>query len=152
VFVRTADGRIVTKIQDITGPWPAEWQATGDFAAAGAPAAILDPVLGRTVVVVRGPDNQIYTLWETAAGSESWGRWEKVVATNDPAATEPTVAPVSNSNGDTFYIVFRSPNDRTRVYERGPAPDTAALVDGQTAGALRPVFKAAELPEPASSN
>jgi hypothetical protein len=74
VFVRAADGTVVTKAQGTGGVWSTAWQSTGTVAAAGAPTAILDPVEGRTCVVVRGTDNQIWRSWETAQGSGQGAR------------------------------------------------------------------------------
>jgi hypothetical protein len=119
VFVRAADGTIQTKAQDSTGAWPADWETIGTVAAAGAPAAILDPVLGRTAVVVRGTDNELYRVFETAAGSNTWGGWSRVNPdTTDQVATDPTIVPLRNGSGQTWVIVFRTVNDATRVYTR----------------------------------
>jgi hypothetical protein len=119
VFVRAGDGSIQTKAQDSTGTWPAGWDTVGSLTAAGAPAAILDPVLGRTAVVVRGPGDEIYRVFETAAGSNTWADWAPVNPdVSDPAATDPALVPVRNGSGQSWVIVFRNLNDATRVYTR----------------------------------
>ncbi|MBB5897225.1 hypothetical protein ACFFS4_40215 [Kutzneria kofuensis] len=118
VFARSADGTIVTKLANSDGSWPADFQPVGTFVAAGAPAAIMDPALGRLAVVVRGTDNEIYHVWETATGSNTWGDWTKTVAATDPAATDPGVAPYLNSNGQSWMITFRNANGAVRFYDR----------------------------------
>jgi hypothetical protein len=119
VFVRAGDGSIQTKIQDASGTWPAAWQTIGTLSAAGAPAAIVDPVTGGAAVVARGTDNQIYSVFETSAGSGTWGDWSPLSPDiTDPAATDPTVAPITNSAGQTWMIAFRNADDVTRVYTR----------------------------------
>ena len=118
VFVRAADGSVLTLMQDAGGAWPAQWQSTGAFPAAGSPAAVLD-VSGRTAVVVRGADSEIYVLFETAQGSGAWGNWVRTSPDfSDPAATDPTVAPFTNSSGQTWLIAFRNVNDSTRLHTR----------------------------------
>ncbi|MFG1606768.1 hypothetical protein [Actinoplanes sp. NPDC049265] len=119
VFVRAGDGTVQTKLANTDGTWPAAWQTIGSFTAAGAPAAIVDPVTGGAAVVVRGTDNQIYRVLETAAASGEWGAWTPLDPTGtDLAATDPTVAPITTSAGSTWAIVFRTAGDATRVYTR----------------------------------
>ncbi|MDX3194263.1 hypothetical protein PV458_38210 [Streptomyces sp. MN03-5084-2B] len=118
VFVRGADGTIVSKLQNGDGSWPADYTAIGNFVSAGAPSAILDPALGRVAVVVRGTDNEIYHVWEAATGSNTWGDWTKTIAATDPAATDPATTPYVNSNGQSWLITFRNSNDAVRFYDR----------------------------------
>jgi hypothetical protein len=127
-FARAADNTIVTKLQDAAGAWPADWQAIGGFtvngepatfAAIGAPAAILDPALGRVAVIVRGADNEIYQLWETAIGSGTWGNWDRAIGgVSDPSVTDPSVTTFTNSNGTAWLIAFRNANGAVRIYDR----------------------------------
>jgi hypothetical protein len=127
VFVRGGDGIVQTKLQDVGGAWPADWEPVGSFAAVGAPAAILDPVLGRVAVVARGADNEVYRVFETAQGTGAWKEWLRVnTEQSDPAASDPTVAPLTTADGQTWVIVYRNANDAVRVYERGPAPGLQA--------------------------
>ncbi|HEV7973877.1 hypothetical protein [Amycolatopsis sp.] len=127
-FLHAADGTIVTKVQDAAGAWSADWLPIGSYSdpaqpdapvaphAAGAPSAILDSAAGKVVVVVRGTDGEIHHLWETATGSNSWGRWTKSVEATDPAATDPTVMAFANSNGQSRLITFLSSNGTPRFY------------------------------------
>jgi hypothetical protein len=146
VFVRAADGSIVTMMQDAAGAWPGQWQPTGVFTAGGSPAAVLDPS-GRTAVVARAVDNEIFVVFETAQGSGAWGNWARLNPNNsDPAATDPTIAPFTNSAGQAWLIAFRNINDATRIYQRYvPA---AGVARAATAGV--PAFRGHTLPKPAT--
>jgi hypothetical protein len=148
VLVRAADGTIATKYTDATGAWPAAWSSVGTFVSAGAPTAILDPVLGRTSVVVRGTDNEIYDVWETAQGSDVWGTWVKALGTeaSDPSVTDPSVAPFTNSNGQSWVIVFRNANGVTRVYWRDPSATPAASAATTLSAPANPTFTPHTLP------
>jgi hypothetical protein len=128
-FARGADNTIVTKSQDSSGVWSADWKSIGSFGtveapetftATGAPAAIMDPQLGRISVVVRGAtDKHIYQLWETSVGSNTWGTWhESIPSAGEAASTDPTVAAYSLGTSQGFAIVFRNINDAVRVYDR----------------------------------
>lgn len=146
--VRAADGTIQTKIQNTDGSWPADWETVGGtFLAQGAPAAILDPVLGRTALVARGADNEIYSVFETSAGSGTWGEWNRVSEASDPSASDPTVTPVRNGSGQSWLIVWRNQNDATRVFWRDPT--TTPLQARSKAAASGPVtFTGRTLPAP----
>ncbi|MEV6636336.1 hypothetical protein AB0M54_36880 [Actinoplanes sp. NPDC051470] len=144
VFVRAADGSVRTKGQDLAGGWASDWATIGTFTAAGAPAAILDPVLGRTALVVRGADNELYETWETAAGSAAWEDWKRLNPdASDPAASEPTIAPLQNGSGQTWVIVFRNINDAQRLYRRQEI--TSGALKGRAA---TPGFTGHTLPAP----
>jgi len=144
VFVRAADGTVQTKIQDASGVFQADWQPVGTLATVGSPAAILDPATGRTAVVARGADNEVYRVFETGQLTGAWGDWERVSPdVSDPAATDVTVAPYTGSSGETWLIVFRNQNDTTRVYER-KLPSVAAAAKASTV----PSFAAHSLPRP----
>jgi hypothetical protein len=152
VFVRAADGTIATLLQDATGgTWPAAWTQVGTMVAAGEPAAILDPVVGRTAVVVRGTDNAIYRSFETGQGTGTFGEWAPAFEFPDPAATDPTVAPFTNVNGQTWIIVFRNLNNASRVYVAGDMPPAGALAGSNRsteAGQPDRSFTAVTLPAP----
>ncbi|WP_229403396.1 hypothetical protein [Micromonospora okii] len=148
IFARASDGSVVSKRQDAAGVWSTVWEAVGAQVAAGPPAAILDPVLGRTAVVVRGADNEIYRVFETAPGSGAWGNWEAINSGfSDPAATDPTVALLSNGSGSSWMIVYRNVNDATRVYDRQILPSLKTASPATEAPAnVR--FQAHTLPAP----
>ncbi|MEW2147034.1 hypothetical protein AB0869_29910 [Micromonospora vinacea] len=123
VVARAADGSLITKKQELGGAWPSTWQTVGTFTAAGSPAAILDPALGRIVVVARGSDNEMYRAYETEQGSGSFGEWLRLYENpGDPtaatAATDPSIAPIQNSGGTGFVVVYRNRNNTTIALDR----------------------------------
>jgi hypothetical protein len=149
IFARAADGTIKTQRQDASGAFPGVWSAVGTLPMASAPAAILDPVLGRIAVVAKGTDGAIYLSFETTQGSGTWGEWAPVNP-DDQAASDPTVVPITNGNGQSWLITFRNANDVTRVYER-QVPSSAALratAGSSTVKSSTPTFQANSLPSP----
>jgi hypothetical protein len=107
------------KQQRLDRGWPAEWSMVGTFTAAGAPAAILDPDLGRIAVVARGADGQMYWALESGQATDVWREWQQLApGTPDPTATDPTVAPLTLGTYETWAIVFRNTGNATRVYIR----------------------------------
>ncbi|RQX16493.1 hypothetical protein DDE19_14950 [Micromonospora ureilytica] len=136
IFARAADGSVVVKQQNLSGVWSSSWNGIGAQIAAGPPAVILDPVLGRTAVVVRGSDNEIYRVFEASPGSGAWGDWARVNPdSSDQAATDPTVSPIINSSGNGWVIVYRNANDATRVYERQvPSAGVSVASAGEFSG------------------
>jgi hypothetical protein len=153
VVARAADGGIVTKQQDLMGNWPDAWQRLGAFGGPGQPAAILDPVVGRTAVVARGADGDIHVSWETAQGSGSFGAWRRLGRAEseaDAAVTDPTVAPVTNSSGQTWLIAFRNRNDRTVTYWRdaNAVPPVEAARAAPSSDVPAPTFQERTLPAP----
>jgi hypothetical protein len=147
IVLRQGDGTLVTRLQDIDGSWPGDWQPLGSFQAAGSPAAILDPTLNRVAVVARGADNEIYRLYETAPGSGTWGTWSKAVLGTDRAASDPTVAPIRDSEGQTFIVAFRSPDDVIRVYKRSTIADEPSVSARAARVSAKPTFTAHTLPK-----
>lgn len=146
VFVRTATGVIVTKQQDTTGAFPAEWTTLGAYVSAGSPSAVLDPILGRIAVVTRGPDGQIMLSWETAQGSGIFGDWSPAIPDLfESAATDPTLVPITNTTGQTWLILFRNANNANRIYERQPVSGLAGLTSRIAGGSG---FTAHTLPMP----
>ncbi|MEV4719122.1 hypothetical protein AB0J94_18175 [Micromonospora noduli] len=123
VVARAADGSLVMKKQELGGAWPATWQTVGTFTAAGSPAAIVDPALGRIAVVARSTDNEMYRVYETEQGSGAWGEWLRLYENpGDPtaatAATDPAIAPIKNSGGPGFVVVYRNRNNTTIALDR----------------------------------
>jgi hypothetical protein len=123
VFVRSGDGAIVTKQQDVGGTWPAAWSPVGTFTATGSPAALLSPATGRTEIVARGPDGFVYSTGETAQGSETWRPW--VQASFDAAATDPSVLAYTGAAGPAWVMVYRTSSQELRFYTVGTAGFTA---------------------------
>lgn len=117
LFARAADGAILTMAQDGAGNFPATWSPVGTFTAAGPPAALIDPISGKTHVVARGADGGIYGTRETVQGSGEWTDWAQWNAAGDNAATDPTVFSFSNSNGSTWAFVYRTIDNASRVYQ-----------------------------------
>ena len=149
VFARAADGTIVTKMQDPTGVFEADWQPVGTFATAGSPAAILDPALGRVAVVARGADNEVYRVFETGQLTGAWGTWDRINPdVSDPTATDVTLAPFTGGgSGESWIIVFRNQNDATRVYERQLPSAGVTAAKAATASDV-PTFTGHSLPTP----
>ncbi|KAB1916004.1 hypothetical protein [Micromonospora sp. AMSO31t] len=138
IFARAADGSIVTKRQSPAGGWPTSWAAVGTLTnAAGSPAAILDPILGRAAIVVRGTDSEVYRVFETAQGSQVWDNWNLVRDPGDTgtarlAASDPTIAAVKGSQTD-WIVVYRNLNDAFQVFTVDSNPPGLAARDRFTA-------------------
>jgi hypothetical protein len=143
VFVRGADGTILTKQQGSTGTFPAAWDPVGVFTAAGSPSAVLSPVSGKLEVVARGADGHIYNTGETEQASGIWRSWNDVTSF-DTAATDPTAFTYANASGPTWAFVFRNIDQATRVY-------TVSQTTGLTATAestAPPTFSKQTIPQP----
>jgi len=146
IFVRAADGTLQSKIQNTAGVFEPTWQPVGTLATTGSPAAILDPATGRTAVVARGTDNEVYRVFESGQLTGVWGDWARVSPdVSDPAVTDVTVAPYTGAGGESWLLAFRNVNDTTRIYER-QLPAATAAKSARTAGT--PSFSAHSLPAP----
>lgn len=113
LFARAADGTVVTKKQDATGVFPAAWTPIG-ATSVGTPSAIIDPVDGRTWVVVRDEAGQLRLWAETGPGSSAFAEfsWQG----NDvPSVVDATVAPITGPSGQYWVIVYRGINGTPRV-------------------------------------
>lgn len=112
IFVRSGDGTIVTKKQNIDGTYPAAWTPIGGAAVAGSPSAVMDPWRGRIAVAVRGTDNLIYYSFESGQNTAQYSDWILVSdPTNHPetvAASDPTAFPYDVPSGPSFGITFQS--------------------------------------------
>lgn len=154
VFVRDADGSILTKKQDDAGVFPEAWTTVAALTAAGSPAALISPTSGKTEVVVRGTDGGIYNTGEVVQGSGTWRDWTKVTVDWEPAAaTDPTVFSYTNVNGYSWAFVFRTTDNLSRVYTLSTSPGLAAAQQGteeadETASEVAPTFTGATLPAP----
>ncbi|MEU5883243.1 hypothetical protein [Spirillospora sp. NPDC047279] len=117
IFVRGTDGKILTKKQDETGAFPANWTTTGDFTAIGDPAALISPITSTVEVVARGADQLVYSTGESPQGSGQWRTWVPKSSENDYlAATDPTVFSYVGTNGPRWAFLYRSDTDVTRIY------------------------------------
>jgi hypothetical protein len=115
VFVRSADGTIVTKRQAVDGSFPAEWTTIPGLRAAGAPSAVMNPYPGQVAVAARGADNLIYLAYETGQDTGQYGDWTLI---SDPdahpetvAASDPTAFAYDVPSGPSFGIAFQSVDD-----------------------------------------
>lgn len=141
LFTRTGDGAVVTMKQDDTGAFPAAWSPVDAFTAAGPPAALIDPVSGKTYTVARGTDGGVYGAAETVQGSATWTGWTRYNSPDEVAATDPTVLALAGANGSTWGFVFRTSDNQTRFYQ----PSSALRAAARSAG---PAFTGQNLPQP----
>jgi hypothetical protein len=141
VFVRGADGVIVTKMQTPSGVWPADFSPVGSMAVAGSPAALLSPASGRAEVVARTSDGDIVSTGETAQGSGTWRDWVDVLQGGDTAASDPTVLAFSPGSGADWELMFRPPGIDVRFY-------TVSQPSGLAAKTAAPAFGRLVTPEP----
>ncbi|MFU8851229.1 tachylectin-related carbohydrate-binding protein [Micromonospora sp. SL1-18] len=141
VFARHTDGTIQKQYQNTDGTWPGTWSTvgTGAITPTGSPTAILDPNLGRIVVVTRTTDNSLYHTWETGQGTETWGDWTLDGATG-LYAVDPTLFSYQNSNGIRLAFVSRTTNG-TVVPFLAETNTLARSTDG-------PTFTAVKIPQP----
>jgi hypothetical protein len=116
VFARAADGTIVTKIQDASLAWPADWSPVGTQIAAGSPAAVLSPLSGKTEILVRTRDGDIASTGETTQGSGTWRDWVPVLQGGDIAATDPATLSYNDGSSLRWAFLFRTADQVSRLY------------------------------------
>jgi hypothetical protein len=139
VFVRGGDGVIVTKMQDASGAWPADFTPVGSLAMAGSPSAVLSSASGKTEIVARGSDGNVYSTGETIQGSGVWRDWADALVGGDTAATDPTAFTFNPGTGLTWAFVFRNADNQSRLYTVDPSALAAAA-------GVQPSFADRELP------
>jgi hypothetical protein len=141
VVVRNADGLLFTKGENLDGTFEATWTQIGDFAAAGSPAAVMDPATGATAVVARGAGGQVYYVSETAQATGVWGTWR--VAFERVVETDPTIITYTKTGGPAWGYLTRDVNNVPSLYElrRG-------AVAARGTAAAEPAFVAHTLPAP----
>lgn len=118
IFVRAADGSILTKREDLSGAFSQTWDPVGTFTAAGAPSAAFDGA-GRLHVVALGADGIVHQTTETSAFSGVWGDWSSAQPADDTfrTATDPTAFAYTLGNGGEFWAyVVRDNTNLVRVY------------------------------------
>ncbi|WP_395969866.1 hypothetical protein [Actinomadura sp. 1N219] len=140
IFVRGADGHVLTKTQDGSGAFPQEWDQVGDLVAAGSPSALISPRSGKTEVVVRGADGRIHSTGETVQGTGEWRAWADAQPDASVPATDPTAFQYVGPNGPTWSYIFRTINQEMRLY--WPEGESLQLK------AAAPTFKGRALPKP----
>jgi hypothetical protein len=128
IFVRGADGAILTKEQGLAGGgFPEIWDRVGTFTAAGSPSGAFDAT-GRIHVVARGTDGIVYHTSETDLSTGVWGDWSSAQPEGDEfrTAVDPTAFSYSLGNGGMFWAyVIRDSIRVVRVYSPGTAASTA---------------------------
>ncbi|MFI5837255.1 tachylectin-related carbohydrate-binding protein [Micromonospora sp. NPDC051300] len=144
VFARNGDGTIKRQYQNVDGTWSGTWDTVGSgtVTAAGNPSAILDPNLGRILVVTRTSDNTLVNSWETGQGTGVWGDW---ISPDGLATypTDPTAFSLQNSSGTSLAYVSRNLNGSVIVF----------VAQGLTSAARRttataPRFAQVTIPQP----
>jgi hypothetical protein len=143
VFARGSDGVIVTKMQDVSGAWPADFTPIGSTAMVGSPSAVLSPASGKTEIVARGTDGNVYSTGETTQGSGVWRDWVNVT-NGDTAATDPTAFTFNPGTGLTWAFVFRNADNQSRLY----TVNTSGLNAAAATPGVRPSFTQKAIPAP----
>jgi hypothetical protein len=115
LFDRAADGTVVTKKQDATGVFPAEWTSVGGLTSAGAPAAIIDPGDGRTWLIARDDAGQLDVWKETGPGTSTFIDHAEWQGNDLPSVVDPTAAQITGPNGQYWVFVYRGINGTPRV-------------------------------------
>ncbi len=115
VFIRSADGTVVTKKQNADQTFPADWTPLPGLAIVGSPSAVMDEYPGRIAVTARGADNLIYMSYELAQNTAEFSDW---FAVSDPveypesvAASDPTAFAYDVPSGPSIGIAFHSAGD-----------------------------------------
>jgi len=115
IFVRSGDGTIVTKKQNLDGTYPAAWSSIGGKPVAGSPSAVMDPWRGQVAVAVRGTDDLIYYSFESGQNTAKYSDW---ILVSDPdnypetiAASDPTAFAYDVPSGPSFGFTFQSTDD-----------------------------------------
>jgi hypothetical protein len=115
IFIRSGDGTIVTKKQNIDGTFPADWAPMAGLATAGSPSAVMDLYPGRIAVAARGTDGLVYLAYETAQASGTFSDWIQISEPDQypetVAASDPTAFGYDVPSGPSFGIAFQSVQD-----------------------------------------
>jgi hypothetical protein len=152
VFVRSADGVIVTKQRDLSGVWSSEWAPVSGLSTIGSPAAVLAPIQGRFELIARAADGTLWSTGETQQASGVWRPWVLVVdELGNPArsGSDPTALVYNDDRGTTWGFLVRPSNEELAFYStRQPA---AGLTAGAGASAGHATFARQVLPAPSSA-
>ncbi|WP_433297552.1 RICIN domain-containing protein [Actinoplanes sp. CA-030573] len=145
IVIRSADGTIVTKAQNDDGTFQAAWTPVPDLVAAGAPAAVMDPVTGKVGIVARAADNTIYYTGETGQNTGVFGAWVQPYATQ--VVTDPSVVVYDKTSGRGWAYIVRDANNKVYAVTAGEVPGSlAAARKSAAAAASAPAFTEHALP------
>jgi hypothetical protein len=114
VFIRSADGTVVTKKQNADNTFPADWTPLPALPIVGSPSAVMDEYPGRIAVSARGTDNLIYLSYELAQNTGEFSDWFAVSDVEQPeslSASDPTAFAYDVPSGPSFGIAFQSTAD-----------------------------------------
>lgn len=114
VVVRDAAGLLFTKFENLDGTFQPEWTPLGDFVAAGAPAATMDPTTGTAAVLARAADGRVHWVRETAQAAGTWGTWS--VAHENVVETDPTIVTFNQTGGPAWGFLTRDVNYAPSLY------------------------------------
>ncbi|GAB1510926.1 PLL family lectin [Actinophytocola sp. KF-1] len=118
LFARAQDGSVVMKKQDAAGVFPAAWTPTGQTGVTGAPAAVIDPVDGRTLIATRDDAGQVAMWGENAAGSETFAPYEGWTGTDVPTVVDPAFGLITSAGGQFWILVYRGVNGTPRIVRK----------------------------------
>lgn len=113
IVARQSDGSVITKLQSITGAFPAGWTTVGTAGATfvGAPAVGIDlgsgtdPGTGKAFILIRNAiDNYLYQADETGEATGLWQDWHLVPGQSNPAGTDATVTSFAGSANNFHWI------------------------------------------------
>jgi hypothetical protein len=142
LFVRAADGSIVTKQQLDDGAFETTWATIGGFASAGAPAALMHERSGRIVVMARNAEGFVRYVAEREAGTGEWGTWS-----NDAyqSSVDPTALTYTSSGAIRSAFVYRAGQELRLAVDPAAGSLGARKADPK---ADAPKFEERKLPKP----
>ncbi|HEV2886600.1 MAG TPA: hypothetical protein VGX49_06800, partial [Jatrophihabitans sp.] len=113
IVARQSDGSVITKLQGITGSFPATWTTVGTSGATfiGAPAVGIDlgsgtdPGTGKAFILIRNAiDSYLYQADETGEATGLWEDWHLVPGQSNPAGTDATVTSFAGGANNFHWI------------------------------------------------
>jgi hypothetical protein len=138
LFGTTADGALITIIQDFSLAFPSTWTTVQDSGVTGSPTAVFNRNAGRTTVLARGADNLIYGTTESAQTGGEFGPWESIL--NRETRTDVLAVPYVAGGNEAYYFAFRDVNQQECLIVAS-YPTAAAVRAG------KPVFTEKALPK-----
>jgi hypothetical protein len=128
LFGTTADGALITTIQDFSRVFPSTWATVQGSGVTGSPTAVFNRNAGRTTVLARGTDNLIYGTTESAQVGGEWGSWASIL--DIETRTDVLAVPYLAGGNEAFYFAFRDINQTERIIVAS-YPTAAALRAGK---------------------